>query len=582
MSNSAKDKIVLECLVRTMSDPVIEQIKEKLPVQEVLKNYLQLTPAGRNFKARCPFHNEKTASFIVSPDRNSWHCFGCGLHGDIFSFVMKHENIEFAEALKILAEKAGVELRRLKPADYKVAGVLYDLHEAAVAFFRERLMTAAPVQEYLQKRKLLPQTIAEFSVGWAPNEPEALSMFLMGKGFAPEDIVRSGLAFKNDRGMVIDRFRGRVMFPIHNHLGKVVAFTGRIFPPLDTGEVGKYVNSPESPIFNKSRILYGYWKTKDEIRKSNKAMLVEGQMDMLMSYQAGIKNVAASSGTALTVEHLMSLRRVAEELLFSFDMDDAGWAAAEKALAIAAHLDFAVRFVTLPERFKDIADVVAEDPQILQDAVSHAVPAFEALMRRHISPTANFSNREDVRQLRAVLQIISRTTSSVERGNMMRILANYTGLPEIRLQEELLNLPTISQNENSEVTAIGHEDVSMRQSRKDRWSMIASELLSYGAQSGDYDIIREEDLPPLYQRVLNILKEGGKSSSDPQVDEVLNEVLLRGSTMNKEEAEGISQQLSRERLRVRREALISAIKRAESVGQFEEATRLLEELRQLK
>src|SRR3989344_1576897 len=250
----------------TGSGPVrsspVEEIKQKLDIVEFLRGYLTVQPAGKNFKANCPFHKEKTPSFMISPERQSWHCFGCGIGGDVFRFTMRYENVEFGEALRILADKAGIELRRLNPAEYKYTGLLYELNQLAKEFFRKELENSAEAKKYLLERGLKQETINEFEIGWAPNKPEALTFHLLSMNYRPEDMVQAGLSFKTDRGAQIDRFRGRIMFPIHNHLGKVVGFTGRILPQFDNGQTGKYVNSPETPIFNKSKLLYGFWKSK--------------------------------------------------------------------------------------------------------------------------------------------------------------------------------------------------------------------------------------------------------------------------------------------------------------------------------
>lgn len=297
-----------------MPSSTTELIKEKLDIVQFLRGYLNLQPAGKNFKASCPFHKEKTPSFMVSPERQSWHCFGCGLGGDIFGFVMRYENLEFGEALRILAEKAGVELRRLDPAEHKYTGLLFELQNAAKEFYIKALTSTPVVKKYLVGRQLKPETIDEFELGWAPNEPEALSMHFLNRGYAPDDILRAGLAVKTERGLLLDRFRGRIMFPIHNHFGKVVGFTGRLLPQFENENVGKYVNSPETPIFNKSRLLYGFWKSKNSIHDAGSVFLVEGQMDFLASWQAGVKNAVATSGTALTADHLRVLRHLPRKL----------------------------------------------------------------------------------------------------------------------------------------------------------------------------------------------------------------------------------------------------------------------------
>src|SRR3989338_4945149 len=284
----------------------VELIKEKLDIVEFLKGYLQLQPAGKNFKAFCPFHKEKTPPFRVSPARQPWHCFGCALGGDMFAFLMRYENIEFGEALRVLEEKARVELKGVNPAEYKLSGALFDVNAGARDFFRAELGKAPKVQEYLRNRHLNQDTINQFELGWAPAAPEALTLHLIKLGHSPEEIIHAGLALRTDRGMILDRFRGRVMFPIHNHFGKVAGVSGRVLPQEDSEQseglnttlskdsgftIAKYVNTPETPIFQKSKLLYGFWTTKNAIREVKSAFLVEGQMDCIMSWQAGVENV---------------------------------------------------------------------------------------------------------------------------------------------------------------------------------------------------------------------------------------------------------------------------------------------------
>ena len=261
-----------------------QDIKDKIDLLDFLRGYVELRPAGKNFKALCPFHKEKTPSFMVSPDRQSWHCFGaCNEGGDVIKFLMKHENIEFFEALKILAEKAGVELGGYAH-DQRQFDALYAINAAAAEFFSDILAReeAAPVLRYLYERGLTDETIKTFRLGLAPTASDGFNRVLTKKGFGITDIERAGLVFKTERGTYWDRFRGRIMFPIANHFGKVVGFTGRILPNPSNPElvegpaVAKYVNSPETPIFQKSKLLYGFYKTKEAIRETKYAVLVAG------------------------------------------------------------------------------------------------------------------------------------------------------------------------------------------------------------------------------------------------------------------------------------------------------------------
>ncbi|KKS80180.1 MAG: primase protein [Candidatus Woesebacteria bacterium GW2011_GWC1_43_10b] len=301
----------------------VEQIKDKLDLVEFLKGYVELKPAGKNQKANCPFHKEKTPSFMVSPERQMWRCFGCGEGGDIFKFVMRYENLEFYEALRVLAEKAGVDLKHGSSADQRQLNNLYELVAAAKDIFATHLKNSKEAIAYLKERNLTGQTAKEFELGFSPDQSDTVTMELVNKGFRMEDIVRAGLTIKTERGKYLDRFRGRIMFPIHNHFGKPVGFTGRVLPGADD-QFGKYVNTPETPLFNKSRVLYGFWKSKKLVREAKKALLVEGQMDFLQLWQNGITNVVATSGTALTGDHLRALGRVADEIVVAFDRDEAG------------------------------------------------------------------------------------------------------------------------------------------------------------------------------------------------------------------------------------------------------------------
>ncbi len=431
-----------------MSDTV-QQIKEKLDLAVFLKPYLQLVPAGKNFKARCPFHQEKTASFIVSPEKQVWHCFGCNLGGDIVSFVMKYENMEFLEALKILAEKAGVDLQRFGNSDQKKFNILYDINQAAVNFFQEALRQAQgkQVMDYLIQRGLKAETISEFEIGFAPNSFDALMQYLIKSRFSTEDIERAGLIFKSQRGSYMDRFRNRVMFPLRNAFGKVVGFTGRILPGAapqsgasfaqDGRETPKYVNSPETQIFNKSKVLFGFDKTKSAIRDSKSAVLVEGQMDLIMAWQDGIQNAIATSGTALTADHLKAVRRIADNLIVAFDQDEAGQAATEKAIDMADAMDFSTKVMMLkPEltnqNLKDPADIAKAHPGALAIMIQESQPAMLYYFTRYLSKPK--ISKQD---LRAVLTKIKNIYSPVEKSKWLKELANKTKLDEKSLIEEM-------------------------------------------------------------------------------------------------------------------------------------------------
>jgi DNA primase len=563
-----------------MATPV-ELVKEKLDIVEFLKGHLALTPAGKNFKGLCPFHREKTPSFMVSPERQTWHCFGCSLGGDVFSFVMRYENVEFGEALRLLAERTGVELKRVSPAEYKLTGILYDLNMAAKEFFKEQLRNAKTTAAYLKERGLKEETIEEFEIGWAPSDQEALTMHLLNKGHQPDDIVRAGLAIRNERGLHFDRFRGRIMFPIHNHLGKVVGFTGRILPSLDTGQMGKYVNSPETPIFNKSRILYGFFKSKEHIREKGWAFLVEGQMDFLMSWQSGIKNAVACSGTALTVDHLRTLRRLTDKLTLSFDTDEAGWQAGERAVDLAEANDFEVKVVIL-HRAKDPAEAAAADPAALRKAVENAEAAMKLYFERYLpaSPKgANYADREHLRGLRAVLGKIKNIASPVEQSFWTKELAENTGLSEKVLADEAQR----SENAPSAAPAVQLDagPNSKEQRKISRWELLSQKALSHALRSGTFDELQEEQLYGDYPKVFRLLREGKRTSSDGALDELLNVVVLGEALVAEEDPVRVRDELLKEYVREKRKELTAQVKEAENRADEKALQEALQELHHL-
>ena len=307
-----------------------DQVKENLSIVDVVSTYIRLEKSGNQFRARCPFHNEKTPSFYVSLERKSFHCFGCQQHGDIFTFVEKIENIPFYDALKILADRAGVSLKdsERNKEDSRLIALLKD----ATLQFEKNLQNSAEAREYLLGRGLTNETISTFHIGYAKNEWRDIFIFLSGLGYTPEEMEQAGVVIKTEKGFY-DRFRGRIMFPIRNVSGATVGYSGRILPSLvdPTMAQGKYVNTPETALYHKSKILFGYDTAKKAMNESKEVVVVEGQMDLCMSYQAGVNNTVAVSGTAFTDEHIHLIKRFCDRVILSFDTDNAGQNALKKS-----------------------------------------------------------------------------------------------------------------------------------------------------------------------------------------------------------------------------------------------------------
>lgn len=421
-----------------MSDGVVDQIKQKLDIVEVLSEYMRLTKAGRNFKARCPFHGERTPSFMVSSERQIWHCFGCGQGGDIFGFVMKMEGMEFGDALRLLARRAGVVLQKQDPQVQSQKKRLYEICELATKFFKaqlERSTGGEKAQTYLEARGLKKETIKEWRLGWAPAEWRALVDFLHARRYKNEEISQAGLAVEKNQEYY-DRFRSRIIFPISDIQGQVIGFGGRLLGQ-ETDNAAKYVNSPQTPLYDKSRVLYGLNKTKTEIRGKEECIIVEGYMDLLMSWQCGQSNVVASSGTALTEAQLGIVGRYTKKLVIAFDADLAGEGATRRSIDLAQKQDFDIRVIALKD--KDPADVIKKDLKIWQAAVDSARSImefyFDSIFAKFSEKTLSMDNKRKI--IGELLPVIKNIASKVEQSEWIKELARRLRVDERDLIADL-------------------------------------------------------------------------------------------------------------------------------------------------
>jgi len=414
-----------------MSDTV-DQIKSRLDIVDVVSGYIKVQKAGANWKARCPFHNEKTPSFIISPERQSWHCFGCSKGGDMFSFVQEIEGVEFPDALRTLAAKAGVELPQWRPGDRAARDErqrLLAVAELSTRFFEKQLWhgaAGAKALAYLRGRGLTDDTIRTWRLGWAPNDWRALTGFLQREGHPDADIVAAGMAAEK-KGRIYDRFRSRIMFPICDQGGQVVGFTGRVFGAevaVDGEPLAKYVNTPQTTIYDKSRTLFGLHHAKLAMRSRDAAVLVEGNVDAIMSWQSGAENVVATSGTALTTHQLRMLARYTTNLDFCFDADQAGAAATRRGIGAALAANFAVRVVSIDDPdCKDPAEYVAKHGAGWGVRVAAAKPALQYYYDRVLEGYDPSSVQSKKAALASLGPLIRRLTSRVEQSHWVGQLA---------------------------------------------------------------------------------------------------------------------------------------------------------------
>lgn len=406
-----------------MSD-AIRQIKERLSIIDVIAPYVELHKAGKNFKGKSPFSTEKTPSFYVSPDRGMYYCFSTSQGGDMFTFVQTMEGIDFKEALKLLAQKAGVELVPEDPKKRSERERWYAVLEAATTFFEEQLVLEPEAVAYLKNRGVSSETVAKWRIGFAPGPPKRgwreTKDYLERIGYSKDELLKTGIIKSAEGGKEpFDVFRDRVMFPMADQSGKVVAFSGRILHPDDRSP--KYVNSPETVLYKKSELLFGYDKAKEGIRKLNFSLIVEGQFDVVMCHQAGYYNTVAVSGTALTLHHVQLLERLSGRVVLALDADRAGIAAMKKAAHIMLQRGLDVKVAELPLG-EDPAEVVSKDPSQLRSAIRNSVHVIEFLLhvlRREIQDDRSFKLK--VRD--EVLPFILLLPSRIDQEHFVTIIA---------------------------------------------------------------------------------------------------------------------------------------------------------------
>lgn len=425
-----------------MIDQVAE-VKERVDIVEIISTYLTLKKAGANFKTNCPFHNEKSPSLMISPERQTFKCFGCGEGGDVITFVEKIEGLDFYNALKLLAEKAGVELKtqsvKFGDKEYKADKKTraFEINEWAKKVYHYILLNdknAEAARKYLEKRGLTLETIKNFEIGYAPDSWDFTIKYLNKKGYTDVEILDAGIATKSERGKIFDRFRGRIMFPINNIMGNTIAFTSRVLN--DDGKQAKYINSAESPIYIKGKTIYGLEKAKLAIREKDLAIMVEGNMDVISCHQADFRNVVATSGTALTVDQLKVLSRYAGEIAFCFDSDNAGQTAMKRAIRMAMQNDVAIKIIsTVP--YKDADEAIKADQKNWEKAVKNARPALEYWIDALADAKSSLEINDKKKIAKEILPVIKIIFSDIEKEHYIKYLADKLSTSESSLIDAL-------------------------------------------------------------------------------------------------------------------------------------------------
>ena len=616
-----------------MSD--IQTIKDKIDIVELLGEYISLKKAGANWRACCPFHHEKTPSFMVQREKQIWHCFGCGKGGDIFSFVQEMEGLDFPEVLKILADRAGVKLTNYKPDVNKNQKTrILEINSAAANFFHQILFLPAAhtAHDYVfAKRALKPETVEDFKIGFIPDQWSLLTQYLLKKGFAIDDLIAAGLTIKKDQALAptgpvnsqnlrgfYDRFRGRIMFPIWDVNDSVVGFTGRqLIEDKEAG--GKYVNTPETLAFEKSRILYGLNKARLAIKAADLAIVVEGQMDVIACHQAGIKNVIASSGTALTEYQVKLISRYTNNVSFAFDGDAAGVEAAKRGVDLALRGGLNVRVIQIPKTCgKDADECLKKDKEVFVSAIKNAKDIMDWHFDRVLPKYKLSEPKQKQAAASELLAEIVKIPYAVERNEWMRKLSQALDVDFAVLKEESKKAaanPIVYQPQNAVIINKPTEPTATSKPKtlfdpKNQlfikfWSLVsndssiypnlASDLKSvvfenteffpiYQSFEKEYNDKREIDLNAVAQNFVLEKEEEGNQENPILVLQLLAEKDFENlnQTEKIKEAKNLLTRITQDYLKTTRENLNRELRLAENAGDAEKANQILLQINNLK
>lgn len=493
-----------------MPEDQLEEIRRKIDIVELVNEYVPLKKTGRNFKALCPFHSEKIPSFIVSPERQIFKCFGCGEGGDIFGFLMKMEGMEFGEALRTLAKRAGVKLRRYRPSESeRQKQLLYEINHLASEYYHYLLtkhLAGKKALNYILGRGIARESLARFKLGYSPNLWEALQDFLVKrKRYRIDDLERAGLVIKSEKGRgYYDRFRGRLMFTLRDRRNNVVGFAGRTLDPKQ--EEAKYINTPETLIYHKSDLLYGLVETKAAIKKADEAIVVEGELDAISSIQAGVENVIALKGTALTQGQIDLLGRFTKNLTLAMDQDVAGDQAARRGIELADAAGMAIKVIEV-KGGKDPDEVAQKNPKRWRQQVKKAVPIYDYFLD---SAFSRFDARtaEGKRKISLELTpILAKISNKVVQAHYIRQLADRLRVEEEAVATEAAKFIT-EESAKAPSKRKDYEEVE----KMSRREILEEHLLALAFQSENWLLLRKREIQkliktPRFQRIVEALAE---------------------------------------------------------------------------
>ncbi|MGQ9570878.1 MAG: DNA primase [Thermodesulfovibrionales bacterium] len=472
---------------------LLEEIKNRLDIIDVVSEYVQLKRSGQNFKALCPFHFEKTPSFMVSPSKQIFHCFGCGIGGDIVTFVMKYENISFSEALRRVAKKAGIDLRELKfeKEDAEKREKIYQINKEAMKFFINNLKLSETSMTYLRKRDINEESIKNFFIGYAASERDSLIRHLKKRGYDDSIIKDAGLAASDEKG-IRDIFRERIIFPIFNTHNDVIGFGGRVL----NNSFPKYLNTPETDIFKKGESLFGLNLAKEEIRKKGYSIIVEGYIDTIICHQYGFKNTIAPLGTALTPKQLLKLKQLTNNIILVFDSDDAGVSAAKRSLSIIFENNLRAKFLLLPEGEDPDSFLRKKGSQAFMKMVSDSMSLIEFLFLT--------SKQDKIDTTREALNMITHIKDLIIADELLVELSDRSRINEIALRDELKKLKKKARLPESKANK-----KDKRTENKEEYLLLSAiisfpEKVEYVLSRLDLEVLHNRTLRSLFEKIKNL------------------------------------------------------------------------------
>src|SRR3989344_628039 len=568
----------------------VEDIKERLGIIDVVSSYIKIEKAGANMRARCPFHNEKTPSFFISPSRNTYYCFGCGAKGDIFSFVEQFEGTDFKGALKTLAERAGVKITPVNKESEDKKARLYSALDEATSFFEENLEQHKEALLYIESRGITQKSSALWRIGYAPPLWDSLYKELVKKGYTQGELEDAGLIKKSQQGRsYYDRFRGRIMFPVMDSSGRVIAYSGRILPDKKNSEykedTAKYINSPETALYEKSHVLYGYHQAKHSIRKFDFSILVEGQMDVVLSHQAGYPNTVAASGTALTLDQLSLLSRLSNNIVMAFDADSAGVTAGRKGIDLALLRGMDVKVATIPKG-SDPADLVQKGDDTWKMAVRTAKHVIEFYLG-YIQEKYEDIRKQRLAVSQMVIPYVSYIPNRLDQAHFVSVIASRLGLGENAIWDSVRQ--HTAGPSHSVSNGASHADImattiptkrnsiEMRLIGIVRWQ----ESLEENARVVDTNILRSKLDSLLSKDTHSMLyKDTNQSSPDDSVIFEAELLYAEREDLNSE-IDDLLRALTREHLKEQYTQALTELKQAEEGKEKKDITKALETCRRL-